>query len=666
IDANTLFLVYCQLFSGTVAPDPKYYAHIVSIYYFSKLAEILPASLSELGYANFENKYQDLLGLTRYFRGTVQVSADLQQFIPQEELIDHFDQVLFSCKLQAVKATHDEYLRRLRELKQKQFLGDFLQKNPAIQHKAGVPLGGTFIIVYHDNPPLVAAPINFTFNQALFRKTAEPALSAAFTRLQSKQDVMLDPDLQLIFSELTTQLPLLNSSVSGIIQSTALDEIMDETINEFTDGTVIADFYLPYRFNADGQAIQFVLPKIPPTFTVKIGCANADGALVTVTPKGGLPPYSIKIDTGEYQLLGETLRLDSGEHTLRVRDAEDSESIQQTIKIASPLMIVEQGFKCSEDASSYTASCIISGGTPPYTVNETIIDGNVYTTNPTAIGTLALINVVDNNKCANALTISHSCEKPCDLPCAGIALRRGYYFSLPNLIESNFQVNFSFESQKGEKIDLSEKVHGILQAVAGDSESFAKQINALIAETTGSSDWLKFDYSQSSEPGFMDTWWIEYFECLEFSFGFSYPLGVIVAVVPITTVTVTPTASTILVTQGEKILLKVTIPAFDSIKIDKCNPEAPVKPLCPKELNLKLEINQQVDFPVALLDVKPSGNDQPVAYLWEVQGGNPAMSNDQKVRFKFTQREPNIKNIRLTAFTKDGCRFIQNDTIEFG
>jgi hypothetical protein len=665
IDANTLLLVYCQLFNGTVAPDPKYYAHIVSIYYFSKLAEILPLSLSELGYANFENKYQDLLGLTRYFRGVVQVSEDLKQFIPQEELIDHFDQVLFSCKLQAVKATHDEYLRRLRELKQKQFLSDFLQKNPAIQHKAGVPLGGTFIIVYHENPPLVTAPINFTFNPALFKATAEPTLSAAFTRLQSKQDVMLNPDFQLIFSELTAQLPLLNTSVLDVIQSTAFDEIMDETISEFNDGTVIADFYLPYRFNADGQAIQFVLPKIPPTFTVKIGCANADGALVTVTPEGGLPPYFIKIDTAEYQLLGETLRLDSGEHTLKIRDSEDSESIQQTILVASPLMIVEQDFKCSEDASSYTSSLLISGGTPPYTVNKTVIDGNVYTTNPTASGTLALIDVVDNNQCTNAIEVSHSCKKPCDLPCAGIALRRGYYFSLPNVKDSRFQVNFSFESQKGEKIDLSEKVHGILQEVAGDSKSFVKQINALIAETTGSSDWLKFDYNQS-EPGFMDTWWIEYFECLEFSFGFSYPLGVVVAVVPITTVTVTPTASTILVTQLEKILLKVTIPAFDSIKIDKCNPEIPAIPLCPKELNLKLEITQKLNFPVAFLDVKPSGDDQPVAYLWEVQGGNPAMSNDQQANFRFNQLEPNVKNIRLTAFTKDGCRLIQNDAIKFG
>jgi len=186
-------------------------------------------------------------------------------------------------------------------------------------------------------------------------------MSAAFTRLQSKQNFVLDSDFQLIFSELTGQPPLLNPSVLDAIQSTALDEIMDDTISEFTDGTVIADFYLPYRFNADGQAIQFVLPKTPPTFTVNIGCANADGALVTVTPKGGLSPYSIKIDTEEYQLLGETLTLASGEHTLRIRDAEDSESTPQTIKIASPLHItLSKEPQCSADSQTYSATFTIS------------------------------------------------------------------------------------------------------------------------------------------------------------------------------------------------------------------------------------------------------------------------------------------------------------------
>ena len=123
IDENEVLTVYCLLFAGTVPPEPGYYAHIVSVYYFTKLAEILPSSLDKLGYADFENKYQDLLGLIRYFRSDAKknISVELEKFIPQEDLIDQFDQVLFSCKLEPIKATHEEYARRLREVKKKQF-----------------------------------------------------------------------------------------------------------------------------------------------------------------------------------------------------------------------------------------------------------------------------------------------------------------------------------------------------------------------------------------------------------------------------------------------------------------------------------------------------------------------------------------------------------------
>jgi hypothetical protein len=80
------------------------------------------------------------------------VPAELSQFLPEEDLIDHFDQVLFACKLEPLRSINDEYKRRVKEIKQKQFLSNFLQDNPGIQHKAGVTMGGTFILVYHDDP----------------------------------------------------------------------------------------------------------------------------------------------------------------------------------------------------------------------------------------------------------------------------------------------------------------------------------------------------------------------------------------------------------------------------------------------------------------------------------------------------------------------------------
>ena len=103
------------------------FAHAVSIYYFSKLAEILPGRWTRWLMRISKTSIRTCWGWSAFsVREAIgDVSADLQTFMPQEELIDHFDEVLFNCKLHPIKAVHDEYVRRIGELKKKQFLSDF-------------------------------------------------------------------------------------------------------------------------------------------------------------------------------------------------------------------------------------------------------------------------------------------------------------------------------------------------------------------------------------------------------------------------------------------------------------------------------------------------------------------------------------------------------------
>ena len=58
---------------------------------------------------------------------------------------------------------------RIGELKKRQFLSNFLQQHPGIQHKAGVPLGGTFILVYHGEPDATGKSGDFVANLGLMR-----------------------------------------------------------------------------------------------------------------------------------------------------------------------------------------------------------------------------------------------------------------------------------------------------------------------------------------------------------------------------------------------------------------------------------------------------------------------------------------------------------------
>lgn len=75
-----------------------------------------------------------------------------------EDLIDQLDETLYSCKLEPMKSLVEEWERRIKELKKKKLLGNFLQHHPGIQHKAGVPLGGTFILAYHRSDILASGP----------------------------------------------------------------------------------------------------------------------------------------------------------------------------------------------------------------------------------------------------------------------------------------------------------------------------------------------------------------------------------------------------------------------------------------------------------------------------------------------------------------------------
>jgi hypothetical protein len=726
IDNNAVITVYCTLFSGTTGLPNENFAHAVSIYYFTKLAEILPMALDALAYADFENKYQDLLALVRFFRSDAisKISTDLHTFIPQEELINHFDEVLFSCKLDPIKSVHDEYERRLREAKQKQFLANFMHRHPGIQHKAGVPLGGTFIIVYHEGPPppqqmaiaintnvaalseaivvsdaaaatkppelatsgsaaspplteISASNIAPTSNAPKVASHYTLALSDAINRIKSNQNLVLNPDISFVLGSLSGDIPIFDPNLPLHGLSAQASEIISKAVNELSDGTVIADFFLPYLISCDCASVQFVLPNTPPVFSTDVSCPGSDGtATVTVKAKGGTAPYEINVDKGGYQTLSDTLPLKAGTHTLTIRDAEGIESAPQSVSVATPIVIGVPTYQCSDDFSTYTATVVISGGTSPYAVKGKAVPGNKYTTDAIASGTSFSLEVTDSKQCVGKIQLNHACVKPpCDLPCAGIALRRSYRFWLPepelNKTYKSFKFDklvFSFEFPQGKTVDLSTDVQNIIKptTVADLNANFAKavggwldQINKLIADKTGKASWLTLAYD-ASQPGRLGTLWIEYFECLKFDIQFTSTYQrpeaseqLRLAYLPEGTTVQSGTAGEV-----------VKIPAYDGTKTDKCEPKTPVVTLCAKAPDLKLTISKTVQGLKATLNVTASGADKPVAFLWEIQDGNPAMTNTQNPTTTFTSNVPKTKLVSVTAFTKEGCKATAVDNID--
>jgi hypothetical protein len=391
--------------------------------YISKLFEQMATDLQQFDFAAFQKRYLDLEKVTEAVEkereqavGAIEGNANLLSW---EELDDRLEDLVYQCSLGTFKALADEYASRVREVKQQLFLSFFLQNNPGIQHKAGVPPGGTFVVVYHHEPaPVLTLPSGIGANlQQVSAGTrvagvsgaqagAAPVLEA-FTRISANKELAVNPDIRLLLGAFTGKAPDLTVNLPPKSEA---DGIISQAVNELAEGTVIADFYLPYICCSDCSPIQFVLPKAPPAFSLQIGCSNANNqAEVTVTPEGGVAPYSVKVDDQDYAPIAGVLVLNAGAHTLTLRDQQGTESAPQTITIAKELTLGAVNFDCIGGNNDYVAGFQIDGGTPPYTANRGTVSQNNYSSDALPGDTDVEIVITDSAKCTASTTFRHSC-----------------------------------------------------------------------------------------------------------------------------------------------------------------------------------------------------------------------------------------------------------------
>ena len=731
--ASQVLKVYCFLFTGVTGLPSENFPHVVCIFYFSKLAEILPAQLDALGYDDFANKYQDLVALVRYFRtiAVTQVPTDLQSFAPRVELIDQFDQVLFECKLEPIKAVHVEYVRRIGELKKSQFLANFLQQHPGIRHKAGVSLGGTFVVVYHGVPPSPLGPGRASIvNTALFAEafakeaqlritpsmsvlresaavSAAPAsattdisiaqmadairgtnvkaleLTDAITRIGSDKVLAQNPDVNFLLGALTGRVPIVPGA--GLTQGldAVASKIIGAAVNELLDGTVIADFFLPYRIAGDIPGTQFVLPKMAPSFGMRVACTGTGGiATVTLDVKGGEGPYDVSVDQGAYQALADgTLSLQAGTHAVKIRDAAGTETDPQSITIPDPIVLGTPEFTCQ--LGMYTATFSLSGGTPPYTVNGKPVPAgtSTFTTDPVTSGATLAVEVVDSVDCSASASFTHTCPPPCDLPCDGVSLRRGYRMWLPDPAPNDpykefalADLVFSVESSPGKPVDLSAKVRAVIKAQPADLavpvfpklvNSWLAQINKIIASEPSLSEggkvsWLMLSYEPIG-PGRLGTLWIEYFQCLDFDIRVATRFALSSGAESLQ-LAYAPAATTMRVNDQA-----AQSPAFSGVRLDKCNPDTPPESLCPKTPQFVLKINTvSTDGTAVRLAVAADPASPDLQFLWEAQNANPPVGNGPTFATKFTQDAGTAGVVIVTAFTGAGCIVTQSARIPLG
>ena len=233
-----------------------------------------------------------------------------------EDFMDHLDELIYSCRCGALRSLKRDFLSRYLAVSRLRQFGYFTKMHPGIQHKAGVPIGGTFIVVYHSrkrrvvrNPTVgirgfAEAPksenkIRSVANgTASMRRTTQvggvvmdesnaPILGASLTVAETGEGITTNAQGIFKFASSVVPYTLIVEAAGfegyeevktdddtkiqirlGTFEGNALDEI--------SPGIVIADFYLPYRCCSDCPPIQYIInDKTPTTPTNNGPIANA-------------------------------------------------------------------------------------------------------------------------------------------------------------------------------------------------------------------------------------------------------------------------------------------------------------------------------------------------------------------------------------------------------
>jgi hypothetical protein len=218
-----------------------------------------------------------------------------------EDLIDHLDQINELFLEDSFTVIYDEALKRWNTSFKDLFLSSFLQKNKGMEHHAGVSVGGTFILVYSDSTIFKPQQIS-PKNQVLLNSIKNYTDSFSFGTVEETKVIKEDLTKSVLFNKT-------KFSYSQSYDATALKDCKNETENiksnlikvaqqnlsasypahlqEFfltnittlfqfeplilaensaPQKVVLADFFLPYIQNPEGNNINIIIESTPADF----------------------------------------------------------------------------------------------------------------------------------------------------------------------------------------------------------------------------------------------------------------------------------------------------------------------------------------------------------------------------------------------------------------
>lgn len=315
------------------APTVNEHALYAPLFYFIHAVERLMEtvhrqSLDGVDVTAFELRYRDLMAAAA---DLAQLGDALNALDPGNDnyqklltelhgsgfyaLVTRIHGLLHICIDDRLKALKAEYLRRVSQLRILNNLMHYARLHPGLEHKAGVPRGGTFVLVYHESSSRKALEElgradSYLADSPLADSRlagSDPAGSTvaevetkkrALDRLEKELENIRLTDRKRATARGSQAVADARSETQARIREMLLrlaeeEEQIDPLVFQVPEETVIADFYLPYSCCSDCAPVSYVLPQ-PSRETLSIAIrptefCNDDERLypVTVSPPGG-------------------------------------------------------------------------------------------------------------------------------------------------------------------------------------------------------------------------------------------------------------------------------------------------------------------------------------------------------------------------------------------
>ncbi len=272
----------------------------------NKLLDI--EEFTETNLENFIASLQNLCDTGKQAKLTLQTYVSQENSLLKNQI--YLEQYYFvlnniistCCMIERFRVLYEEILKRKKLLLDSLVLKEFIKKHPSAEHKAGVPEGGTLILLYYSKVrPNNQVLDEVVANEVIDNKVIVNQSGDIQKLLEGINKLAKDAQELKKMQEKVAGDAIIGNQFNDILNindrfggsQSLIDDILNPRGSVLSDGTVIGDLCIPYICCGQTPATTFVFPDretdlfVSKEFVCKLPDTDADLVSITPTPSDG-------------------------------------------------------------------------------------------------------------------------------------------------------------------------------------------------------------------------------------------------------------------------------------------------------------------------------------------------------------------------------------------